>query len=317
MIKITILTNPPKSFFNLFSFYLINWTKNLVKRVLFIPNYGPSVVLASLIRGFDILGVDYQLNPRVQDISDIVCVISGVNALEWAIKAKKQRKIKKIIAGPNIVITPEDAGAILLDKAIDLVIVPSQWVKDFYASFKSGFDEKIRVWSAGVEICPELKGKKEGCLIYKKSVDKELFNFVVKYLRPQDIDYRIIKYGRYKKEKYFEILNKVKFIIYLSKSESQSLALQEGWIRDVPSFVWNKGYWQYQNYKWQNNKLGAPYLNDSCGMFFKDKNDFKNKFNAFIKNLSNFEPRKYSLENFTDEISVKNYLRIVNEIIPK
>ena len=314
--KIVILTRPPKNFFTVFSFYLIYWTKNLAKEVLFIPNYGPEAVLGSLIRGFKILKVDYQLNPKADKVSDVVCVVSGISALKWAIQAKKQGKIKKIIAGPNIVVTPKDAGGILLDEVIDLVIVPSQWVKDFYASFKLGFGERIRVWPAGVEICPQSKEKREGCLIYKKSVDKEIFDFVIQHLKSQNIDYKIIEYGRYKKEKYFEILNKVKFMIYLSESESQGIALLEAWVRNVPTLVWNRGYWQYKKYKWHGSS-SAPYLTKDCGMFFQDKNDFHNKFNIFIKNLSNFKPREYSLKNFTDKIATLNYLKIINKSILK
>jgi len=313
--QITILTKPPKSFSNLFSFYLINWIKNLAKKILGLPGYGPQAVLRSLIHGFDILGVDYQLNPKSKNISDIICVISRVDSLKWAIKAKKQGKIKKIIAGPNIVITPEDAGGILLDEKIDLVIVPSRRVKDFYSSFRKGFGKRIRVWPAGVEICPQPKEKREGCLIYKKNIDENLFDFILKYLKSQNIDYKIIKYGRYKKEKYFEILNKIKFMIYLSKSESQGLALQEAWIRNTPSLVWDRGYWQYQNYKLEDDKINIPYLTEECGISFKNKDDFRNKFNIFIKNLSDFKPREYSLENFTDEIAAKNYLKIIDNYL--
>ena len=49
-------------------------------------------------------------------------------------------------------------------------------------------------------------------------------------------------------------------------------------------------------------------------MFFKDKDGFRNKFNIFTNNLSNFKPREYSLKNFSDKTSTKNYLRIVNSL---
>ena len=151
MLKITLLTLSPNISF-LKRFYL--WFREYIKNHFF--HYGgPSAVLESLIRGFNILDINYQLNPKAKNISSIVCVISSVDALKWAIKAKKQGQIKKIIAGPNIVITPEDVESILLDETIDLVIVPSQWVKDFYASFRPSFGEKIKVWAAGVEICSE------------------------------------------------------------------------------------------------------------------------------------------------------------------
>jgi len=312
MSKITLLTLSPDSSF-LKRFYL--WFKKYIKNHIF-PYGGPQAVLESLIRGFNILNINYQLNPKTKDILDIVCVISGVDTLRWAIKAKKQGKIKKIIAGPNIIITPEDADGVLLNEAIDLVIVPSQWVKDFYASFKPGFDKKIRVWPAGVKVCPESKQERKGCLIYKKSVNEKLFKFVIQYLKSQNIDYKIIKYGKYKKEKYFELLNKVRFAIFLSGSESQGLALQEAWMRDVPTLAWNKGYFECKK---MNKKIfgnvSTPYLTKECGMFFKDKGHFKNKYNLFVNNLFNFKPRKYSLENFTDKITSGNYLKIVNELI--
>jgi len=309
--KIILLTLSPEASF-LERLYL--WFKEYIKNH-FSHYGGPSAVLKSLIRGFNILDVDYQLNPKTKDVSDVVCVISGVDTLKWAIKAKKQGRIKKIIAGPNIVVTPEDADSILLDKSIDLVIVPSQWVKNLYSSFKSGFDEKIRVWPAGVKVYPELEEKRNGCLIYKKNVDENLFNFIIQYLESQNIDYKIIKYKRYKKERYFKLLNKVKFVIFLSESESQGLALQEAWMRNVPTLVWNRGYFEHEktNRKVSGN-ISAPYLTEECGIFFKNKDDFRNKLNLFINNLSDFRPREYSLENFADEITSKKYLEFVKEI---
>ncbi|MDI6883501.1 MAG: hypothetical protein QMC93_03555 [Patescibacteria group bacterium] len=313
--KITILTKPPKNFFNIFSFYLADGLKRVAKKILFIPDYGLSAVLKSLLRGFNALGIDYQVNPEAKRVSDIVCVVSGIDALRWAIEAKKKGEIKKIIAGPNLVITPKDAGGILLDETIDLVVVPSEWVKNFYASFQPGFGKKIRVWGVGVENPKNFKERpRKGCLVYKKRVDDDLFNFVIQYLKSQNIDYKLIKWGRYKKERYFDLLNRVKFMIYLSESESQGIALHEAWMRNVPTFVWNREYWKWRDYQWQESS-SAPYLAEDCGMFFKDKDDFVNKFNTFIKNLSNFKPREYSLKNFTDEISASNYLKIIDELI--
>jgi len=311
MPKITLLTLSPSSSL-LKRFYL--WFKGYIKNHFFYYG-GHSAVLESLIRGLDILNIDYELNPKIKDISEIVCVISDIDALKWAIKAKKQGKIKKIIAGPNIVITPEDAGRVLLDERIDLVIVPSQWVKDFYGSFKPGFSEKIRVWAAGVKICPESKEKRKECLIYKKSVDEQLFKFIIQYLKSQNISYKIIEYGRYKKERYFKMLNKVKFAIFLSESESQGLALQEAWMRGTPTLVWNRGVFEYKEHDIKIfGNISAPYLTKECGIFFKDEDDFENKYKLFINNLLNFKPREYSLKNVTDKVTSGNYLELVKEI---
>jgi len=311
MLKITLLTlSPDISFLKRFYFWLRKYIKNH-----FFHYGGPSAVLESLIRGFNILNVDYQLNPKTKDISDIVCVISGVDALKWAIKAKKQGKIKKIIAGPNIVITPKDAEGILLNEAIDLVIVPSQWVKDFYVSFRSSFGKKIKVWAAGVEICSESDERRKGCLVYKKDVDENLFKFIIEYLKSKNIDYKIIKYGRYKKEKYFGLLNKVKFMIYLQEVESQGIALLEAWMRNVPTLAWNQGYFEYKKVgKKVFGNISAPYLTKECGMFFKDFNDFKEKLPIFLDNINHLKSRGYVINNFSNEVVAKNYLKIIKEL---
>ena len=93
--QITILTKPPINFFNFFNFYLIFWGKNLIKKILLIPNYGPSAVLESLIRGLNKLKVDCQLNPRTKDISGVVCVLSGVSTLKWPLEKRKRGKLRK------------------------------------------------------------------------------------------------------------------------------------------------------------------------------------------------------------------------------
>jgi len=104
-------------------------------------------------------------------------------------------------------------------------------------------------------------------------------------------------------------------MIYLVESESQGLALAEAWLRNVPTFVWNRGYWQYGNYSWRDDKISAPYLTDECGLFFRDYNDFKEKLPLFLTKLSQFQPRKYALNNFIDVITTRKYLEIINEAV--
>jgi len=308
--KIILLTLSPEASF-LERFYL--WFRKYIKNLLFYYG-GPEAVLESLIRGFDKLKIDYQLNPKASEIRDnsTVSVLSDVKTLRWAIAAKKEGKVKKIIAGPTIAM-PLDANRIIFDNTIDIFIVPSSWVKEFCDFFCPGFRKKIRVWAAGVENPQNFQEKpRKGCLVYKKNVDKELFDFIIWYLKSNNIDYKLIKWGRYKKENYFEILNKVKFMIYLSESESQGLALHEAWMHNVPTLVWNGGHLKTKVYEWTGS-TPAPYLTEQCGMFFKNEKDFSNKLSIFLANLNNFCPRDYSLKNFTNEICVSKYLNIIKE----
>ncbi len=287
--------------------------KNFIRNRFFFYG-GPQSVLDSLTRGFNLLGIDYKLNPKEGDIpqGSVIGVLSGLKALKWAIEAKKAGKIKKIIAGPNIVILPADGGEIMKDAAVDVIVLPSRWPKDFWISLAPELENKIRVWPAGVET-PALAGRaRSGCLVYKKRTDEKMFSEITKDLEAANINYKILSYGRYKREDYFRSLEESEFMIFLSESESQGLALCEAWMRDVPVLAWSRGYWRWKNYEWRDEKVGAPYLTDEAGMFFKDAADFKEKLPVFLEKIKSgeFRPRQYAIENFSDKTAAKEYLEI-------
>lgn len=292
--------------------------KNFIRNRFFFYG-GPQTVLNSLIRGFNELGVDYRFNPKSGEIGReaVVGVLSNVKALKWAIEAKKAGKIKKIIAGPNLVILPADAGGIMLDENIDLILAPSGWVRDFWISVAPELGPKIKIWAAGIkdsgvvakpphaiEAIPE-------CLVYQKNADRSLLGAVIGILKNRNIDFKIINYGRYKKSDYFKILKRVEFMIYLSKSESQGLALCEAWMRNVPTLVWNRGFMEWKSYRWEAENISAPYLVDDCGMFFKGEKDLAGKLGIFLEKLKEFRPREYAMNNFTDKICAQKYLEII------
>lgn len=296
--EISLLTRRP-GIFNL------DFPKELIKRILN-KKTGPAAVLESLERGLSDLGVKYSVNNK---IFDIVHVVYGVKTLEYAIKLKKKGKIKTLIVGPAIVVSPEDAGGIILDANIDEIVFPSDWTKDYYCSKYPELSNKIKIWPAGVSDPGEPDEKKEGVLIFYKNNDK-LLEEIKSYLENR-INYSVLEYGKFKQVDYYKLLSRTKYLIYLSNSESQGIALQEAWIRNVPSFVWNRGYWQSGESKWVDEKISAPYLNNQNGLFFKDMEDFINKFDLFI--TGDFEPRKYCLENLTDRKSAEILINIINK----
>ena len=122
-----------------------------------------------------------------------------------------------------------------------------------------------------------------------------------------------MSYGRYERERYFNLLAEVEFVICLSESESQGLAMFEAWVRDVPTLIWNRGYWQGYGYKWKDEKISSPYLIDDCGMFFEDESEFKKKLSIFLSKISQFVSRKYAITNFNDEVVARKYLEILRQ----
>ena len=288
--------------------------KKAVKRMFGIKR-GPQGVINSLLRGLNELNYPYILNPKINEIKmgDVVYVNNSISALKWAIGAKKNKLIKKLVTGPNMVVFPDEQNGIMKDPNIDVIFQPSKWTKDLWSDIDKYYEKKVKIWPAGVRDPEEpTNNKREGCLIFKKEVDDVLYNNITNYLKSLNVDFETIVYGWFEQEKYFDLLQKKAFMIYLTASESQCLALHEAWMRDVPTLVWNRGY--YENKKIGKKimgKISAPYLTDECGMFFEDFSGFKTKFKEFCNNLEKYRPRKYSLENFTDKIVAQNFIKLI------
>jgi hypothetical protein len=51
--------------------------------------------------------------------------------------------------------------------------------------------------------------------------------------------------------------------IYLQTTETQGMALQEARMMNVPTFVWNRGYFKNKYLFWADSKISAPYLDEA------------------------------------------------------
>ncbi len=303
---ITILTHSQK-------IYTKEYLKNIA-RVVARRTRGPSAVTASLQRGLDEINASYQIDPSYKKISDAVNVLSGTEALRDMITLKQKGVIKKLAAGPNIIVRPQDAGGVITDHTIDAVIVPSQWVKDYYISLAPQISEKIRIWPAGVQI-PEIGNpSRSGCLIYKKNISEELYAHVIDTLEKQHIKHETIVYGNFKQEDYHAKLKRVRFMIYLQEVESQGLALQEAWAHDVPTLVWNKGSFTYPNSDTVTGRITAPYLTPECGMEFASGHEFENKLEDFTDSLDTLSARTYCSKNLSDKVCAQKYVSIIESL---
>ncbi len=269
---------------------------------------GPDAVLDSLKRGLTELGIPFQINPYIRKY-DTVHIISGVSVLREMINKKSEGVIKTLIAGPTLVQTPYDHKNIIQDKNIDLVLFPSQWPKDWFISLVPNLDEKIKIWPAGVEI-PEKTSSHQKILIFKKNVPEEIYQKIIKTLDDKKIQYDIIAYGTYTRKDYIQKLLSTSVLIYLQKSESQGLALQEAWSYDIPTLVWQNKDWEFGKYKWSDEKVAAPYLTDECGKFFTVET-FSTELDLVLSNIDRFNPRKYCIENLSDKVSAQKYLEII------
>lgn len=270
---------------------------------------GPEAVFSSLTKGLNELGIDYQVNQIASVPIDTACVLSGVSALRWAIGQKQKGRVKKIIAGTNIVVTPDEVDGILKSPEIDKILVPGLWVKDFYISQAPELSSKIYIWAAGVDVPPAGDEKKEfDFLIFVKNYGP-IFNAIIEYLENKPYKFKVMAYGKFKQANYFEALKTAKYLIYLSESESQGLAMFEAWARNIPTLVWERGFMQYGKYRFEGT-TATPYLTEQTGMKFKDFEEFKQVLPEFIN--KKFSPRQWVENNATNRIAAQKYLEIIN-----
>jgi hypothetical protein len=285
--------------------------KTFARKLLGRDARGPRAVLTSLRNGLGEIGCEYSLNRPIGEKVGLACVLSDVKTLNWAIGQKKKNRIGKIIAGPNIAITPKQFNGILQDPGLDVIIAPSQWVRDFYVKMAPGLAQKIQIWPAGVAVPKEQKVTKEfDFLIFNKlKADTSLFERITRYLEGQNYQFRVLSYGSFKQEQYFKSLQSCKNLIYFSDSESQGLAMFEAWARGVPSLVWDKGFFEYGGIS-ITGYTSSPYLTEAAGERFRDFGEFTRILPKFLQTA--YSPRGYVLENFTDKICAQKYLNLAN-----
>lgn len=291
------------------SLFFLPKLKNRIKKIFGKYNRGPQAVEKSLFLGLNELRVEYHINDFHPVAGATAAVLSGIKTLKWAIMQKKAGKIKRLIAGPNIAVTPEDSNEILKHPLIDLIIVPSEWVKNYFLSFSGILINKLNIWAAGVQIPLKSQQKKNtDFLIYNKIGAHPIFYAVQKFLKERNVKYKVLNYGAMDQEVFFDLLDDSKYLIYLSESESQGLAMFEAWARDVPVFIWEKGVY-YKNGKEIFGDISAPYLTEKAGRKFRNIEEFE----KLLDNLGQykFEPRQFIEANYTNIKCAEKYLNIV------
>lgn len=280
-------------------FYYILPAKN--RKITSLKYSGHYAVTRSIVNGFKKINISFNINPNKKNISEIVYVPSGVEALKYAIDLKKDGKIKKIIAGPNIAIFPDEIRKIKNYKYIDLYLQPSEWVINWWKEIDPWFPIKIKSWYAGVDInfWKPKSNHKKNILLYRKNVPENFYNEVKKFFEINNFNVKTIKYGKYKKNDYLKTLNKSQCLVHLTESESQGISLAEAWATNTPTIVWNPETYIYQGICC-NKCSSSPYLTKETGEFFKNINDLKKIFSNW--NPNRYSPRTWVIKNMSDEI---------------
>lgn len=276
---------------------------------------GHFAVTRSLIEGLKKNNLSFNYNPIcLSQVSDYVVVLAGIRTLKLAIELKRKGFVKKIFAGPNIMIFASDCDFLLASKEIDFVITPSQEISDLYLLDIPSLKNRIFVWPAGVNTeywKPSNNLNRNKILIFEKQnkgpvgpIEPYFF-----YLKSKGYLVEVLKYGEFTHSQFLSLLQQSCLLVGFVTDESQGIAWAEAWSSNVPTLIWKNS----------QNKLNgriyncstAPYLNKFNGLFFNNLEHFKIQFSYWEENQSLFTPREWVLNNLSDEVCSEHLFNFV------
>ena len=278
---------------------------------------GPSAVRSNLIGGLARIGQPFRLNPPQSEMNTEVGILGGISALRRGISAKEAGRAKWLVAGPNLVVLPDEYNGLLMDPAIDLIVTPCKWVSNAYERVQPELSGRLAEWAVGVDEeywKPSSVGRRSNFdfIIFAKIREKAnrgIVNYVEKELDGRGLSYRRMKYGSFRKSTYLQSLRECRAMIYLTESESQGIALFEAWACDVQTLVWDRKYWEWHGRRFEASS--APYLSTQCGLTFNDLSAFPEKLESFVAMLPTFRPRDYICSSFTQAQAAHSYSQLL------
>jgi len=281
---------------------------------------GHPAVTRSLVEGLKKIGASFNYNPiDTRKIAENVIVLSNPRTLRQEIRFKQQGRIKKLFAGPNIMIFSSDFDSLLAATEIDCVITPCDWVIDLYVKDNPTLEGRCISWPAGVDTeywRPESETLRDRILIFEKQAKGPVgpVGPYADYLRGLGREVDILQYGSFTHVEYLEKLKRSCLMLGFVTDESQGIAWAEAWSVDVPTLIWKNDFQSKGSGGRTYPCSTAPYLSEENGLFFNDFEDFKLQFAYLEANRKQFRPREWVINNMSDDVCASKLIKEINGV---
>jgi len=279
------------------------------------PRHGPFGVYQSVMNGLRILKIPFNCNPQTSQVGDAIIVLSGVDNLRKAIDWKRNGRIKCLFGGPNIMNRPNQFNYLLASKEVDVCLVPSQWIKVAYEEDAPALKGRVQYWPAGVDVNDWSPGamNRDCVLVYWKTEGMQLCQKVEELLRKFGYKPVRITYNSYDMSTYKNVLNKSKFAVFISRSESQGIALAEAWSMNVPTLAFDPGQLTYLGRSYFPVS-SCPYLTEYTGKTWKHLEELETLIQNFDSYAAQFDSRKWVLKHMSYEASTRALLASIESV---
>jgi hypothetical protein len=249
------------------------------------------------------------------DLSQYDCILSPHMPIDVS-----KYPSTKFIFGPHFSVFPDDKlNTIKGNNSVYNNL--SDWVVDLWYRFPLTLNLKILTLPFGVDTAKFNKVKhineRNEVFVYFKNRSPDELEVIKHFLNSKNINYRIFSYhNRYNESDYLNCLQNSKYGIWVGGHESQGFGLQEALSCDVPLLVWNV---KSMNQEYNSNYEDIPatsvsYWDERCGEIFYDISELEKVYDKFTKNIENYKPREFILENLSMEVCENKLIETINNI---
>lgn len=284
------------------------------------PYPGHFALVRSVVEGLREVRADFNFNPAsFRDLARVVYAPAN-EALRQAADLKRRGAVDYLVAGPVNALFADECDSILQLPEIDLVIIPSEWTRDFYRDVPS-LSAKSRVCTCGVDVTywqPTGRPREQTAVVYWKSEDERFCEEVERIVKRCGLQARRVRSGHgqhqiFTQADYRDLLDGSAVAVFLSTFETQGIALAEAWSMNVPTLVWDpRGDAEWRGRRFTAGS-SAPYLTPATGEAFRSIDGLEPALERVLKSHRSFHPREWVLANMTDAVCSKRLYELIRE----
>lgn len=282
--------------------------------ILIINNWCHHKNLEGIKKICEYLKMDYKIG-GIDEIENCDIIYSPSNSIN--IRQFNNWEKKKWIFGPHFSIFPNEKLNIINFKSNNLIyITPSKWCYNLWNNFDININIEIFPFPVNTDkFNGELYRNSNEIVIYFKNRDPKDLNLMIKFLNNRNLNNIIIfdYKNKYDEDYFINVIKRAKFGIIIVGHESQGFAIEEMLSSNLPLLVWNVSSMKdefnsnYPDYE----ATSIPYWDNRCGLYFNNINELDIIINKFIKNISNYRPRDYIIENLGIDICSNRFKRLL------